>query len=130
MSLWMVRAGRYGELEDTALRKGVVTIGWKEGLNKKFHEAKAFYIIIAVSLVLGLSLNYIGISPVKALIYSAVLYGLTAPVLIAIILHISNNKKIMGKYTNGKTSNILGFAALVLMTVAGVILVYMELTGT
>ena len=36
----------------------------------------------------------------------------------------------MGKYTNGKASNILGFAALVLMTVAGVILVYMELTGT
>jgi Mn2+/Fe2+ NRAMP family transporter len=100
------------------------TFGWKEGLNKKFHKAKAFYIIM------GLSLNYIGISPIKALIYSAILYGLTAPVLIAIILHISNNKKIMGKYTNGKTSNILGFTALVLMTVAGVILVYMELTGT
>ena len=104
------------------------TFGWKEGLDKKFHEAKAFYIIIAISLILGLSLNYIGISPIKALIYSAILYGLTAPVLIAIILHISNNKKIMGKYTNGKTSNILGFAALVLMTTAAVILVYMQLT--
>jgi Mn2+/Fe2+ NRAMP family transporter len=76
---------------------------------------------------LGLSLNYIGISPIKALIYSAILYGLTAPVLIAIILHIANNKKIMGKNTNGKISNILGFAALVLMTVAGAILVYMQL---
>jgi len=104
------------------------TFGWKEGLNKKFHQAKAFYIIIVISLVLGLSLNYIGISPIKALIYSAILYGLTAPVLIVIILHIANNKKIMGKYTNGKTSNILGFAALVLMTVAAVILVYMQLT--
>lgn len=104
------------------------TFGWKEGLNKKFHQAKAFYIIIAISLVLGLSLNYIGISPITALIYSAILYGLTAPVLIAIILHISNNKKIMGKNTNGKTSNILGFATLVLMTFAAVILVYMQLT--
>ena len=104
------------------------SFGWKEGLDKKFHKAKAFYIIIAISLILGLSLNYIGISPIKALIYSAILYGLTAPVLIAIILHISNNKKIMGKYTNGKTSNILGFATLVLMTVAAVILVYMQLT--
>jgi Mn2+/Fe2+ NRAMP family transporter len=104
------------------------TFGWKEGLNKKFHKAKGFYIIIAISLIMGLSLNYIGISPIKALIYSAILYGLTAPVLIAIILHISNNKKIMGKHTNGKTSNILGFAALVLMTVAAVILVYMQLT--
>jgi NRAMP (natural resistance-associated macrophage protein)-like metal ion transporter len=103
------------------------TFGWKEGLDKKFNHAKAFYIIIAISLVLGLSLNYIGISPIKALIYSAILYGLTAPVLIAIILHISNNKKIMGEHTNGKTSNILGFATLVLMTVAGVILVYMQI---
>ena len=79
------------------------SFGWKEGLDKKFHKAKAFYIIIAISLILGLSLNYIGISPIKALIYSAILYGLTAPVLIAIILHISNNKKIMGKNTNGES---------------------------
>jgi NRAMP (natural resistance-associated macrophage protein)-like metal ion transporter len=105
------------------------SFGWKEGLDKKFHEAKAFYIIIAISLILGLSLNYIGISPIKALIYSAILYGLTAPVLIAIILHISNNKKIMGKNINRKISNILGFAALGLMTLAGVILIYMQLKG-
>ena len=104
------------------------TFGWKEGLDKKFHEAKAFYIIIAVSLILGLSLNYVGISPIKALIYSAVLYGLTAPVLIAIILHISNNKKIMGKFTNGKRANSLGFAAFVLMTAAAVVLVFVQIT--
>jgi Mn2+ and Fe2+ transporters of the NRAMP family len=103
------------------------SFGWKEGLDKKFNQAKAFYLIIAISLILGLSLNYIGISPIKALIYSAILYGLTAPVLIAIILHISNNKKIMGKNTNGKTSNILGFAALTLMALAAVILIYMLL---
>ncbi len=102
--------------------------GWKEGLDKKFHQAKAFYIIIAISLFLGLSLNYVGISPIKALIYSAILYGLTAPVLIAIIIHISNNKRIMGKYTNGRTSNILGSATFILMTLAAVILVYMQLT--
>jgi Mn2+/Fe2+ NRAMP family transporter len=104
------------------------TFGWKEGLDKTFYKAKAFYSIIAISLVLGLLMNYIGISPIKALIYSAILYGLTAPVLIAIILHISNNKKIMGKNTNGITSNILGFATFVLMTVAAVILVYMQIT--
>jgi NRAMP (natural resistance-associated macrophage protein)-like metal ion transporter len=104
------------------------TFGWKKGLNKTFHKAKAFYIIIAISLILGLSLNYIGISPITALIYSAILYGLTAPVLIAIILHISNNNKIMGKNTNGKISNILGFATLILMTAVAGILVYMQLT--
>lgn len=105
------------------------TFGWQQGLDKKFHEARAFYIIIAISLLLGLSLNYVGISPVKALIFSAILYGLTAPVLIAIILHISNNKKVMGNFTNGRISNILGFAALIIMTLAAVALVYLQLTG-
>ncbi len=102
------------------------SFGLKQGLDKKFYQAKGFYVIIIVSLILGLSLNYMGIDPVKALIYSAILYGLTAPVLIAIILHISNNKKIMGKYTNGKTSNILGFLALTLMSLAAVILIYLS----
>jgi Mn2+/Fe2+ NRAMP family transporter len=102
------------------------TFGWEQGLDKKFHEAKAFYIVIAISLLLGLSLNYIGISPVKALIYTAILYGLTAPVLIAIILHISNNKKVMGDFTNSRFSNILGFGALLIMTLAAVTLLYLQ----
>jgi NRAMP (natural resistance-associated macrophage protein)-like metal ion transporter len=71
------------------------TFGWEQGLDKKFHEAKGFYVIIMISLLLGLSMNYIGISPIQALIYTAILYGVTAPVLIGIILHISNNKEIM-----------------------------------
>jgi len=104
------------------------TFGWENGLDKKFHDAKIFYVIIAISLVLGLLMNYIGISPIKALIYSAILYGMTAPVLIAIILHISNNQKIMGKFTNGKKANIFGFAALTLMTVAAGTLIYMQFT--
>lgn len=105
------------------------TFGWEQGLDKKFHEAKAFYIVIAISLLLGLSLNYIGISPIKALIYTAILYGLTAPVLIAIILHICNNKKIMGKFTNTTTTNILGFTALLIMTLAAVTLIYLQMVS-
>ncbi len=105
------------------------TFGWERGLDKKFYEAKAFYAIIATSLVLGLSLNYIGISPIHALIYSAVLYGLTAPVLIAVILHICNNKKVMGEHTNGRISNSLGIAALMLMTGTAIVLVYMQFFG-
>lgn len=99
---------------------------WPEGLDKKLGEAKAFYSIVAVSLLLGLSLSYVGITPVQALLYSAILYGLTAPVLIGIILHISNNKEVMGKFTNSKRSNILGFAALIIMSVAALCLIYSE----
>jgi len=104
------------------------TFGWEQGLDKKFHEAKGFYLIIAVSLALGLSLNYIGITPIQALIYTAILYGITAPVLIAIILHISNNPKIMGEYVNGWITNLLGSIALIIMTVASGALIYLQLS--
>jgi Mn2+/Fe2+ NRAMP family transporter len=105
------------------------TFGWEQGLNKKFHEAKGFYSIIAFSLLVGLSLNYVGISPIDALIYTAILYGVTAPVLIAIILHISNNKKIMGDNTNSTLSNVLGIAAFIIMTVAAGTLGYLTFWG-
>jgi NRAMP (natural resistance-associated macrophage protein)-like metal ion transporter len=101
--------------------------GWKEGLNKKFHQAKGFYAVMIVSMLLALGINLLGINPVKALIYTAVLYGLTAPVLIGIIMHIGNNKKLMGEYTNRKSSNILGVATLLIMTGAAVTLVYLWL---
>lgn len=102
------------------------TFGWKEGLDKKFQEAKPFYIIIVISMLVGLSLEYVGISPVKALIYSAILYGMTAPVLIAIILHIGNNSKVMGNYTNSRISNFLGFTTLILMSLATFVLLYLQ----
>lgn len=104
------------------------SFGWKRGLDKKFHQAKAFYMVAGLSLILGLLINYIGISPIKALLWSAILYGLTAPVLIAIILHIANNKVVMGDFTNNRRSNFLGFTALILMSVAALVLIYLQIS--
>jgi NRAMP (natural resistance-associated macrophage protein)-like metal ion transporter len=100
------------------------TLGWKAGLDKKFGQARSFYVSIIISLVVGLSLDFLGVSPVKALLYTAIVYGLTAPVLIAMLLHIGNNKKIMREHTNSRLSNSLGVATLVLMTAAAVALIY------
>ena len=102
------------------------TFGLPQGLDKKFHQAKGFYAVIAISLILGLSLNYVGISPIQALIYTAILYGVTAPVLIAIILHISNNKAIMGEFVNDRMTNVLGVLALIIMTTASGVLLWLE----
>lgn len=102
------------------------TFGWKGNLNKKYYQAKPFYIVIIVSLVLGLLLNYIGVSAIKALVYTAILYGLTSPIIIAIVLHIGNNKKIMGNYTNGRLSNILGVLTLIVMTASAIALIYFQ----
>ena len=70
-----------------------------------------------------------GISPIKALLLTAIAYGLTAPVLIAVILHIGNNKAIMKTNTNSRLSNILGLITLIIMTAAAIALIYFLLTG-
>lgn len=102
------------------------TFQFSMGLDKKFNQAKRFYAVIIVSLIGGLCMQFFGLSPVKALLYTAILYGLTSPVLIAIILHIGNNKKIMGEHTNSTFSNVLGFLTLILMTAAAVGLIWFE----
>ncbi len=94
------------------------TFNWEEGLDKKWHEAKGFYVVIALSIVTGFVINIAGIDPIKALVLSGIAYGVTAPVMILIILHICNNKKIMGNFTNGRRSNILGGLTLLIMTMA------------
>jgi len=103
------------------------TFGWEKGLNKKFHQAKAFYSITIITLFFGLLMNYVRISPIQALLWSAILYGITAPVLILIILNIGNNKQVMGVFTNSKKSNFLGYTAFALMSIVALTLIYLEL---
>lgn len=121
-SYWLFAAGVIGTgflsvpVLSGSLSYMVSTIfNWKTGLNKKYYEAKLFYMVITLSLLVGLAFNFFQFSPMKALFYTAILYGLTAPVLILIILHISNNKKIMGKNTNGVLSNFWGVSTFILM---------------
>jgi NRAMP (natural resistance-associated macrophage protein)-like metal ion transporter len=102
------------------------TFGWQEGLDKKFQEAKAFYVVIIFALVIGLLINVLGISPMKALIYTAILYGVTSPVMIAVVMHIGNNKKIMNNFTNSRLSNVLGMITFIVMTMAAIALIYFQ----
>lgn len=102
------------------------TFGWKASLDKKYWQAKKFYLVILAALLVGFAINYIGISPIQALLYTAILYGLTSPIIIAIVLHIGNNKAIMKEHTNGRLSNALGFGALILMTAAAIALIYFQ----
>lgn len=100
------------------------SFGWKGDLDKKYWQAKRFYLVIIVSLAAALLVNFAGISPIQALFYTAILYGLTSPILIAVIMHIGNNKKIMNEYTNSPLSNFLGLITLILMLAAAVLLIY------
>jgi Mn2+/Fe2+ NRAMP family transporter len=102
------------------------SFGWEEGLDKKFSQARAFYIVVILSLVIGLLINMLGISTMQALIFTAILYGVTSPVMIAVILHIGNNKKIMSEFTNSRISNILGFITFIMMSLAAGVLIYFQ----
>jgi NRAMP (natural resistance-associated macrophage protein)-like metal ion transporter len=96
------------------------SFGWKNGLYRKLKEAYAFYGIIIVSMLVGFMLNFIGLDPIKALIYSAVGNGLVAPVVLVLIVHMSSNKNIMQEYTNRSWVTWLGWITVMIMTIAGV----------
>lgn len=89
--------------------------GWKGSLNYKLHQAKGFYGIIIISTLVGLSLNYFGIDPVRSLLYAAVLNGVVAVPLVFFIAKISNDPKIMGQYTSGIIGKLLVWGTFVFM---------------
>lgn len=93
---------------------------WDEGLYHKFKEARAFYGIIILSIVIGVILNFVGIDPIKSLIYSAILNGIIAPIILVCIVHISASEKIMGVYKNSKFKNIIGWVTVILMSVTAI----------
>jgi NRAMP (natural resistance-associated macrophage protein)-like metal ion transporter len=97
---------------------------WREGLYRKWHQATAFYMVIIVSMVIGLGLNFIGLDPFRALIYSAVANGVVAPVVLLFIVLISSNKKIMGEWKNKKIITFIGWTVVALMAVAGAAGIY------
>ncbi len=92
---------------------------WREGLYRKFRQAHAFYGVLIISMLVGLAINFMGIDPIKALIYSAVANGLVAPVVLALIVIISSNKHIMGERVNKPFTTWSGWAVTGLMGVAG-----------
>jgi Mn2+/Fe2+ NRAMP family transporter len=95
------------------------SFGFKHGLYRKLKEAYAFYGVIIVSVVIGILLNFIGLDPIKSLIYSAVANGIVAPFILVFIVRLSSNKGIMGTYVNRRVGRIAGWFTVALMAVAG-----------
>lgn len=95
--------------------------GLKEGLDKKFSQAKAFYLIITCSVIVGMVLNFAGVNPITALYYAAWLNGVIALPLMIVIMIVGNSKRIMGKETHPSWVKIFGWLAVLAMT-AGLIL--------
>jgi NRAMP (natural resistance-associated macrophage protein)-like metal ion transporter len=90
------------------------TLGWRQGLNKKLGQARWFYALIMVSTAGGVALDFIGINPVKALYWTAVINGLLAPFLLVAILIVAADRKLM----QGQPSSRLGWIVVAITTLA------------
>jgi len=96
----------------------------KEGLNLKIKKAHGFYGVIIVATLVGLFINFIGINPIQALVFTAVFNGVAAVPLIFLIAKIANNKKIMGEYSSGWLSNIFVWITFFVMLAAALAMFY------
>jgi NRAMP (natural resistance-associated macrophage protein)-like metal ion transporter len=103
------------------------TFGWQEGLSKKFGQARKFYGVIIASLAVGFLLSLSGYGAVFLLFLTAVVYGFVSPPLIAVILHMANNRAMMGEFVNRRLSNVLGVLALGVMSSAALSLIWFSL---
>ncbi len=102
---------------------------FRKGLYLKFRQARPFYMVIVLSTIIGAGMNFIGINPIQALYYTAVINGIAAPPLLLIIMLVSNNRKIMKDKVNGRLSNTLGWITTVCMTIAAGALIWALATG-
>jgi len=88
----------------------------KSGLSKTWKQAPLFYVILVVITIGGACAPFFGVNPVKALIYAALGNALLAPLLLLSIIRLTNDKKLMGRFVNGRLSNVLLWVTFLLMS--------------
>src|SRR5207248_8372765 len=92
--------------------------GWRSGLDLSPRRGRRFYLVFAGAIVGGMLLDAFRMNPIRMLFLSAVLNGVLAPPLLALVMLVSNNALIMGEHTNGVWLNVLGWAATAVMAAA------------
>jgi NRAMP (natural resistance-associated macrophage protein)-like metal ion transporter len=95
------------------------SLGWKEGLYKRVGGAAAFYGTIIISVLVGIGINFIGIDPIQALIYAAVVNGIVSPIIMITIVRIGSNGKLMGRWKNSVITSTFGWLITFFMGVSG-----------
>jgi NRAMP (natural resistance-associated macrophage protein)-like metal ion transporter len=97
---------------------------WRGSLNRRPRQAKKFYLVLAVSMALGIALNYAGLNAIKLLFTTAVINGVLAPPLILIVLLLTGDKTVMGQAVNSRLLGWLGWITFVVMVVAALGLLF------
>jgi Mn2+/Fe2+ NRAMP family transporter len=99
------------------------TVGWSHGLNKRPKEAKLFYLAIVVISAIAAALNFIGVNPMKALVWAGIVQGFSTPPLMFLIMLLTNDHRVMGKRVNGRGINAVGWITTILISAAALVLV-------
>ncbi len=103
--------------------------GWRSSLDASPSRGKALYGVIAFATLVGMLMNLVGVNPIKALFYTAIINALISAPLLALIMLLSNDKTIMGGKTNGLGVNLLGWATTGLMGLGALLLIGLWATG-
>jgi Mn2+/Fe2+ NRAMP family transporter len=101
----------------------VQSLGWRHSLHAKFHEARGFYLTIVGVTAAAAGLNFIGLNPMKALVWSGIVQGFSTPPLLLLIMLMTNNPAIMGNRVNSRPMNLLGWITTAMIFLASIGLV-------
>jgi len=96
------------------------TFRWRASLEARPNKAKQFYGVLAVATLIGLSLNFIGLNPIRALFWSAVINGVVSVPLMIITMRMAANRKVMGEFTLPRYLRVMGWIATAVMAAASV----------
>jgi NRAMP (natural resistance-associated macrophage protein)-like metal ion transporter len=97
--------------------------GWREGLSNTLRRAPQFYAVLAAATLLGIGLNFVGLSAIKALFLAAIVNGVISPVMLVFVLLIARDRTVLGDFTTGRLISLLGWATTFAMAAAAIILV-------
>jgi Mn2+/Fe2+ NRAMP family transporter len=87
-------------------------MGWQASIDKPFNRARPFYLVMVGSVVVSMIVPFLGITPVQALLYSAIIMGISAPLLIGLVVHMAKNPNIIGPHKSSLPVHTLGLGAL------------------
>jgi Mn2+/Fe2+ NRAMP family transporter len=100
------------------------SLAWRRGLERPFHAARGFYMVIAIATAAGIALPALHINPVRALVISAVLNGVISVPLLAAIMITASSSSVMGDFSIGRTLRVLGWITTAVMTIAALTLAF------
>lgn len=96
----------------------------KHGLHTPPRQARGFYAVILVITAIAMGMNFLGINPMKALVWAGIVQGLSTPFLMLLLMRMTNNRRIMGRWVNTRALNILGWLTTVAIFIAAAGLIY------